>query len=111
MHLREVIASGNATLTDTLHLLWTFIHLIFILIMIWFGAAYLKRRFRLYTIFTVLIFLLFGLLTSIESKGIESGQPTPYIGLWERLNMLVYMTWIIVFAISLLRKKGVNGFM
>lgn len=106
MHQREVIAAGGETLTDTLHLVWAFIHLVLMLLMIGFGAAALGKTFRIYSIATVLLFIVFGVLTTVESSGISTGAPTPTIGIWERVNMGAYMLWMLVFAIVLLRKDN-----
>lgn len=106
MHQREVIASGGGNLTDSLHLAWTYIHLVMVLLMIFFGAAALGKEFRIYSIATVIVFIVFGILTSRESPSIKTGEPTPYIGIWERINMAAYMIWIIVFAIALLQRKS-----
>jgi len=108
MHQREVIAAGEATLTDTLHIIWTFIHLILVVMMILFGALAMEKRFRIYSIATIIIFFVFGILTSMESPNIEAGTPTPYIGIWERVNMAAYMIWIIVFAETLLQRTGIK---
>ena len=105
MHKREIIAAGGGTLSDILHLAWTFIHIVLMLFMIGFGAAALGKTFRIYSITTVTAFIVFGILTTLESKGINAGTPTPYIGVWERINMGAYMLWIVVFAIALLKKK------
>jgi hypothetical protein len=105
MHQREIIAAGGGTLTDTLHLVWAFVHLILMLLMIGFGAAALGKNFRIFSVGIVLAFLVFGTLTTIESRGIEANLPTPYVGVWERINIGAYMLWVIVFAIILLRKK------
>ena len=105
MHRREIIAAGGGTLTDTLHLVWAFVHLILMLLMIGFGAAAFGKNFRIFSVGIVLAFLVFGTLTTIESHGIEANLPTPYVGVWERINIGAYMLWVIVFAIILLRKK------
>lgn len=104
MHRREVIAAGGGTLTDTLHLVWTFVHLVFILLLIWFGTAACGRLFRIYSIATVIIFIVFGILTARDSSGINTGEATPFVGVWERINMAAYMSWIVVFAVLLLRR-------
>jgi hypothetical protein len=109
MHRREIIAAGGDTLTDTLHIVWTFIHLVLVLLMIWFGAAALGTAFRIYSIITVLTFTVFGILTARESPGMEAGEPTPYIGLFERINMAAYMLWIVVFAAALLRRETLRN--
>jgi len=104
MHQRDVIAAGNATLTDTLHLVWTYVHIFLVLLMIIFGAMAVAKKFQIYSIVTIMIFIVFGILTTKESIGIETGKPTPYVGIWERVNMAAYMIWIIAFATSLIRK-------
>ncbi len=111
MHQREVIAAGGGTLTDTLHLVWAFVHLILMLLMIGFGAAAFGKQFRNYSIATVVVFIVFGILTTMESSGIEAGKPTPYIGIWERINMGAYMLWIVVFAIVLLQSEKMRNTM
>lgn len=105
MHQREVLAAGGGSLTDTLHIVWTFVHLVFVLLMIGFGAAAFGKSFRIFSMGIVLTFLVFGILTTIESPGLEAGLPTPTIGIWERINMGAYMLWIIVFAILLLKRE------
>ena len=104
MHKREVIAAGGGTLTDTLHLVWASVHLACMLLMIGVSAVALGKGFRIYSIITLAVFLVFGTLTTIDSKGIETGEPTPYVGFWERINIGAYMLWIVVFAITLLKK-------
>ncbi|HYV91664.1 MAG TPA: DUF998 domain-containing protein [Chitinophagales bacterium] len=109
MHQREVIAAGGGTLTDTLHIVWAMMTLVFNMLLMGFGAAALGKRFRIYTIATWVVFIVFGVLTFIESPGIEANLPTPHIGLWERINMGAFLLWVVVFAIALLRKEKVSG--
>ena len=108
MHQRQVIAAGGGTLTDTLHIVWTIIHIVLMLIVIILVAAALGKGFRIYSIITVLTFLVFGILTTMESQGIQSGAPTPYIGIWERINMASYMLWLAVLALILLRQQEIR---
>jgi len=106
MHQREVIAAGGGSLTDTLHIVWAMMTLLFNMLLMGFGAAALRKRFRLYTIATWVVFIVFGVLTFTESPGIEANQPTPHLGIWERINMGAFLLWIIVFAIALLNKRN-----
>ena len=108
MHQREVIAAGGSTLTDTLHLVWTFIHLVLMLLMIGFAAVSMNRAFRNFSLVIVFIFVIFGILTASQSRGIEANLPTPNIGTLERVNILAYMLWIIVFSIMLLNAQKRN---
>lgn len=109
MHQREVIAAGGRTLTDNLHIVWAIMTLIFNMLLMGFGAAVLGKRFRLYTLVTWLVFIVFGVLTFTESRGIEADQPTPLLGLWERINIGAFLLWVIVFAIALLNQINVPG--
>ncbi len=105
IHQRAIIAAGASTLTDTLHLVWAFVHLILMLLMIGFGASVFGKDFRIFSGAIVIIFLVFGFLTTLESPGIEANLPTPRIGIWERINIAAYMLWIVVF-VSLLFKRN-----
>ena len=105
MHQRDVIAGGGGTVSDTLHIVWAYVHLVLMLLMIGFGAASFGRPFRIFSVMVVLVFLVFGLLTARESGGIESGTPTPYIGIWERINIAAYSVWVVVYGILLIKKQ------
>ncbi len=105
MHQRAIIAAGASTLTDTLHLVWAFVHLILMLLMIGFGASVFGKDFRIFSGAIVIVFLVFGFLTTLESPGIEANLPTPWIGIWERINIAAYMFWIVAF-VSLLLKRN-----
>jgi hypothetical protein len=104
MHQREVLAAGGGTISDTLHLAWAYVHLGLMLLMIGFGAASLGKGFRIFSFATVLVFIVFGILTSMESPGIEANTATPHIGVWERVNIGAYMLWVVVFALALLQR-------
>ena len=106
MHRREVIAAGGGTLTETLHILWAMMTLLFNLLLMGFGAAALGKPFRIYTLVTWIVFIVFGVLTFMESPGIDAGVPTPHLGLWERINMGAFLLWVAVFAMALLKIKA-----
>ncbi len=97
---------GNEmALTDVLHITWAMVWLLSTVVIMGLGAAALGRRFRIYTIVTFVIFIVFGILIGTESPGVAQNLPTPYIGIWERINMGVFFLWVVVFAIALLKKK------
>lgn len=104
MHQREILAAGGGTLTDTLHLIWTILTILLMMLIMGFGAAVSGKRFRFYTILTFGVFIVFGALTFREASGMETNLPTPWMGLWERVNIAAFMLWVIIFAIDILPK-------
>jgi hypothetical protein len=74
------------------------------MLMMGFGAAALGKRFRLYSIASFVFFMVFGTLTGLDGPKISVNLPTPWIGVWERINIGIFMVWMIVFAILLLRR-------
>ncbi len=105
MHMREVISTGGGTMTDTLHITWAMITLIFMMLLMGFGAAALGKQFRIYTIITWVVFIVCGVLTFRESPGIKANLPTPWIGVWERINIGAFLLWVVVLAIILMRDE------
>lgn len=99
MHLR----GAERTLTDTMHKILTMVTVLFMLSAIGFGAAAFGKRFRLYSIATILILLVFGVLAGLDAPRIEANLPTPWVGITERINIGVFLLWVVVLAIALLR--------
>jgi hypothetical protein len=106
MHRREVLAAGGGTLTDTLHLVWAGVTVFLFLVIMACGAMALGRRFRAYTIVSVAVLIVCGLLTSLDAPKVGANLPTPWIGLWERVNIGVFLLWVSVLSVSLLRSAG-----
>lgn len=105
MHLR----GAEMTLTDILHIVFSFVWLALALLIVGFGAAAFRGRFHLYTLATIALFVVFGILTGTEAPNIAKNLPTPRIGVWERINIAVYMLWIAVLAVVLLREIPSDG--
>ena len=100
MHLRGT----EFTLTDTLHIVWTIVTLLLMLVTMASSALALDKRFRLYSVATILLFVVFGGLTWLDAPLVAANLPTPWMGLWERANAGLYLLWVVVFAIVLLRR-------
>jgi len=103
MHQREVLAAGGGTFTDTWHIVMSIITVLLMFLSIGFGATAFGKGFRVYSIATIIVFIVFGILTFTEAPNIDKNLPTPYIGLWERINIAAFMIWLFVFSIDLLR--------
>ncbi|HET9832600.1 MAG TPA: DUF998 domain-containing protein [Vicinamibacterales bacterium] len=108
MHQRAVLAAGGGTLTDTLHLVWTGVTGLFFLLIVGFGAAALDQRFRIYSIATIVIVLACGAVTGTYASRIQADLPTPWVGVWERVSIAVFMGWIAVFAHRVQQVATVN---
>ena len=98
MHQREVLAAGGATLSDTMHVVLGAMTVVLMFLTIGFGATAFGRRFRLYSIAGIVVLLAFGGLTFLEAPRLQANLPTPWIGLWERINISVFLLWVVVLA-------------
>ena len=106
MHQREVLAAGGGTFSDTWHIVMSVITVLLMFLSIGFGAAAFGKGFRVYSIVTILVFIVFGVLTFSEAPNVDKNLPTPFIGLWERINIAAFMTWLLVFAMLFLRTEN-----
>ena len=51
---------------------------------------------------TLVILALFGGLTFMDAPALSADLPTPWLGVWERINVGVFLLWVIVLATMLL---------
>jgi hypothetical protein len=102
MHLRGTVF----TLTDTMHIVWATVTVLLMMVTIGFGAAAFGKRFRLYSIATMVILLAFGALTGLDGPRVAANLPTPWVGVWERVNIGIFLLWVVVLATFLLRVQG-----
>jgi hypothetical protein len=109
MHQREVLAAGGGTLSDTMHLILSAVDSLLFLLIIGFGAAAFGKRFRLYSIATIIALLVFGALTGMDAPRVGANEPTPWLGVMERINVFGAMLWILVLSIVLLREEKRPG--
>jgi hypothetical protein len=100
MHLRGTPPS----LTDAMHIALTVVTSVLMVAAMAVGAAALGKRFRVYSVLTIVTLLAFGTLTSLEAPGVAANRPTPWIGLWERIDIGVFLLWMVVFSIALWRR-------
>jgi hypothetical protein len=105
MHLRETLAAGGGTLSDTMHLVLASTTVLLMLLAIGAAAAAFGTRFRVYSLATLAILAAFGTLTFLDAPRIAANLPTPWIGVWERINIGVFLLWVVALATTLLRVK------
>jgi len=101
MHLR----GAEFTLTDTMHIVWAMVTVLLMMLAIGFGAAAFDKRFRAYSIATMVILVVFGALTGMDGPRIAANLPTPWVGVWERISIVAFLLWVVVLAFALLRAQ------
>jgi uncharacterized protein DUF998 len=104
MHQRTVLAAGGATLTDTLHIAWTMVSGVLMMVSIGFAAAAFGRRFRAFAVATIVLLVTFGAVTGTYTANVQANLPTPWLGVWERIDAGLLMLWLIVLAVALLNE-------
>ncbi|MEO3859905.1 DUF998 domain-containing protein [Acrocarpospora sp. B8E8] len=102
IHLRGV----EGTLTDTMHAILTAVIVLFILLAIGFGAGAFGKRFRLYSLVTLVTLFVFGALAGMEGPRLAVNEPTPWLGVFERINIGGYLLWLLMLAVVLLRTQA-----
>jgi Protein of unknown function (DUF998) len=106
MHRREALARGERSRTDTRHIVLTSVNSVLIVLAIGFGSTALGKRFRVYSLATMLALVVTGGLTATQAPRVESNLPTPWAGVTERITIGGYLLWQVVLAIALLRKQA-----
>jgi hypothetical protein len=104
MHLREVLARGGGTFSDTMHLALGAATEILYLLALGLAASALGRAFRAYSIATFIALLAFAIPTFRNAPRISANLPTPLVGVWERINIAVFLAWMIGLAFALLHR-------
>ena len=93
----------TVTITDTLHVIGTIGDVVLILLIVGFGATAFGKRFRVYSVATMIGLAALGALTGLSGPAIAANQPTPWAGWTERFSIGAYLLWFAVLAIALLR--------
>ena len=106
MRTREAVAAGEETLRNVMHIPATVVMSLFFLLAVVFGSKLLGKRFRYYSYGTIVTLVVFGALTSLQAPQITANQPTPWSGIYERINIYATMLWVAVLATGLLRAQG-----
>jgi hypothetical protein len=104
MHQREVLAADGGTFADTMHLVLGGVSSVLFFLMLGFGAWAIKGPFRVYTIATILLMIVFGTLMGTETSDVANDEPTPWLGIYERFAVEGPMVWISVLGATLLHE-------
>jgi hypothetical protein len=99
MHIR----GDEKTFTDTMHLILAANP--FVLMYIGLGTAAFKNWFRFYSIGTIVILFVPAIFAFSYVSQVGANEPTPWLGLTERISQYSFMLWQTVLAIVLLRVR------
>jgi len=98
------LRGSDQGLAGTLHLAEGLLAMLMTFSAMGFAAAALGRRFRLYTIATIVFALVFGAWSAMDIPRVGSGLATPWVGVKERLFWYGYQSWFIVLAFTILHQ-------
>ena len=102
----EDLTQPVSAFTNTMHIILTFITVLTWILILGFATTIFGKRFRYYSIGTLLAVIGFGALTGPQATALAAGEPTPWIGFTERLNIYSFMIWVVVLAIALFRVQS-----
>lgn len=106
MATREAMAAGHDTARNALHGPLTLVSDLFLTVAMVSGGQLLDRRFRSYSFATVAILIVFGVMTSFQIPQMSANEPTPWMGVEERINIYASMLWVAVLVVGLLRAEA-----
>ena len=106
MTSREAMVTGTTPVNDIGHIVLTAVTVLLILSQIGFGAAAFGKWFRVYSLVTAVTVVVFGALTGMLAPKVPLGEPTPWMGIFERIDIGAWLLWIAALAIILLRSRS-----
>lgn len=97
---------AQMTWTDVMHIALGAASIVFMLLFIGFGASAFGRGFRRYSWASMLAVVVGGGLTFASAGRMVAQEPTPWLGVVERIMIYGYLLWIGVLAVMLVRHDG-----
>ena len=85
------------------HLILVVVGIVAMLGQMGFGATAFGRRFRWYSLVTLATVVVSYGLALAYAPAVAAGDPTPYIGLYERVGFSAYFLWTVVLCAALWR--------
>lgn len=106
MQQREVLETGGGTVKDIMHLILGSVDMLLFLGMIGTGTVLFGRKFRIYSILTIIVFLTSGGIMSMDVPKVAANGSTPLLGVSERIAVFSPMIWIAVLSAVLLKRSA-----
>jgi hypothetical protein len=105
-----MVTNGEVLGANTVHtIIWGVITPLLMLAGIGVSAAAFGKAFRLYAILTLVALVAFSVLTGIQAAQVNAGEPVRWFGVTERALIGVWLQWVAVLAIALLRARPTVG--
>jgi hypothetical membrane protein len=89
---------------DTMHIILSMVFSLFVVVAIGLSAYAYPGWFRLYAIATAIVVIGFGAASGFAMQGVEQNL-TAWAGGFERINAYAYFLWIIVLAVTVMRRS------
>ncbi|MEC5191452.1 MULTISPECIES: DUF998 domain-containing protein [unclassified Arthrobacter] len=102
----DIMPTAAFAVTDVMHLILGAVDALLYVAILGFGAAALGKGFRVYSILTLVVVLVFGAWTNSFVPLVAAGQPTPWLGVVERVMIGAFLLWVVVLALLLLRRSS-----
>jgi hypothetical protein len=99
----EQRSAGPINFNGTVHIALVGATVILIVMAMAFGARLAGQRFYLYTIATIVVTLLSGVIAGFFGGRMAANLPTPFMGVAERVSIFSYLAWVAVLAAVLLQ--------
>lgn len=100
---------------DTMHIILSEVFSVLVVAAMALSAVAYPGWFRLYAFATIAVVVGFGMAASFAIQGIEQND-TPWAGGFERINAYAYFAWLMVLAVTVMRRevpargaRGVTG--
>lgn len=104
MTAREDIGASTSAVADVMHGVLGAATYLLIGATIVAGAVALGRKFRIYSVVTLLIVFGFAVSYVPNVSRIAEGRPTPWLGVFERASFFTWLMWVAVLAVVLIRR-------
>ena len=89
---------------DTMHIILSAVFSALVIVAMVLSAVAYRGWFRLYAFVTIAVVVGFGMAASFAMQGIEQNY-TPWAGGFERINAYAYFAWLIVLAVTVMRRE------
>jgi hypothetical protein len=99
------VRGSEESLRNEMHPIYGIGMPILFLVAVGFGSRLLGKKFRYYSYGTIVAAFACGFLVAVQAPQVAADEPTPWLGLEERINAYLSMLWIAALAVGLLRAQ------